>query len=467
MFSMKRLVLFLCFFVAFSQYGLPARSGTVYVSSSCGIHESDGLDPDHPTSNLSGALKNASVVLLKAGDVFYRGNLQAYDVTVSRYGEGVNPLICGYKRIAGAEWYPVRENVWAIDLLDDGFSGYVTAGPSISNNICAIHDYNADLVHGRKVWKEEELTRDWDFWQTEDLTGKNPASYNMLYLYLTSDPNDSGLELSVYDTALSTRNATVDGVNFVGFGFGISAWTNTKIRNCRIDVIGGRIYQEGDTYNCMGNGIEFFVSTDISDCVVEDCYVSRCYDCGITIQGSRGGRATPRNIIIQNNLIANCCQGWEDFLRNDPDVVFDNCVFCGNTVLHSGNTSGFGYNDSRFKYCHVLGNNVSGDRGMQILDNVFCGGNFYCSGSYNDAYKSNIWSGNECFLSSGDFVLGEYFGRKDVIRMNWSRLFSSGELRLYRELTGDSSTVFHVVSRRRIDNKASRLMDEFLQTHSY
>ena len=464
---MKRIVLLICLLTCFCHIASGARQGTVYVSSSTGTVESDGHDPEHPASDLSRAVRSAKNVLLKAGDTFFIGGLNISGITLSRYGDGSNPVICGYKHIAGSRWTEEEMNVWVIDLLDEGFDGFVTRGPSLSNDICAFHDREADLIHGRKVWKKEEMQSDWDFWQTEDLSHKDPVAYNRLYLYLTSDPNELDLELSVYDTALTVRNSTVDGVNFIGFGFGISAGTKTVIRNCLLDAIGGRIFKEGDTYNCYGNGIEFYVSSDISDCLVEDCYISRCYDCAVTIQGSRGGKATPRNIIIRNNLITNCCQGWEDFLRNDRNVVFENCIFSGNVVLRSGDTTGFGYQESRFKFCHVLGNNVAGDKGMQIRDNVFAGGNFYCSGSYNDTYRSNLWYGNECFLSSGDFILGEYFGRKDVLRIGWSKLFSSREFRTYKELTGDDSTVFHIYSKRRVENKAASLEEEFMKTHEY
>ena len=240
-------------------------------------------------------------------------------------------------------------------------------------------------------------------------------------------------------------------------------------RKYEIDAIGGRIIPEGRGYNCYGNGIEFYLggSTDIENCIVEDCYISRCYDCGITIQGSRGTTATPRNIYVRNNLIENCCQGWEDFLRNNKDVVYENCLFADNIILHSGNTSGFGYQKSRFKYCHILGNNVAGDKGMRIENNVFADGNFYCSGVYNNAYRSNLWSGNVCYIESGDFVLGEYFGQRDVLRVRKNKKNSSNELSQYRKLTGDDTTKFVILTRRRVLNKANKLGKKFFKSHKY
>ena len=319
------------------------------------------------------------------------------------------------------------------------------------------------------MWKKNELKEDWDFWQTETLKNAKPEEYNYIYLYLSSNPNDLKLELSIYSQALQAERSVVDGVNFVGFGFGISAQTHTTIRNCKIDAIGGRIIPEGNSYICYGNGIEFWIGgkNDIEDCIVEDCYVSRCYDCGITIQGSGGTTATPRNIIIRNNLITNCCQGWEDFLRNNPDVVYENCVFENNIVLRSGNTTGWGYHPTRFKFCHVLGNNVTGDKGMRIENNIFADGNFYCSGVYKNAYRSNLWKGNKCYISEGDFLLGEYLGRRDVLRMASSKRKSRKEIQRYKELTGDTSTSFIFLSKRRMDAKTGSLEKTFLRKHSY
>ena len=449
--------------------GYPMSGAKIYVSSSIGLDANSGLDAEHPIKDLTKAVKTGDEILLKAGDIFYVGGLSIKGKVLSRYGEGGNPTIFGYKRIIIPKWQQVEKNIWRLSLVEDNFTGIILKGSSISNNICAFHDYENDLIHGRKVWHKNEMANDWDYWQTETLSKANPEEYDYVYLYLTSDPNLLKLEMSVYDAALNVSQSTIDGVNFEGFGFGISAGTNTVIRNCKVDAMGGRIIPEGGGFNCYGNGIEFWVggANDIEDCVVEDCFISRCYDCGITIQGSKGTTATPRNIIIRNNLITNCCQGWEDFLRNNPDVVYENCVFENNIVLHSGNTTGWGYIPSRFKFCHVLGNNVAGDKGMRIENNIFVDGNFYCSGSYQNGYRSNLWKGNKCYLSEGNFVLGEYFGQRDVLRMGASRRKSKTEISRYRMLTGDNTTTFYIKSDKSNDARAERLTKQFLKKHTY
>ncbi len=458
------IMLLLCLF----NNGIVALSATIYVSSSCGSATYSGLDPEHPVSDFGDAMKKGDEILLRAGDTFYVGGLQLSGKTLSRYGEGSNPTICGFKRIKTPKWEYVSKNIWRLNLVEDNFTGIILKGSSSSNNICAFYEYNKDEIHGRKVWKRSEMQDDWDFWQTETLSKAKPSEYDNIYLYLTSDPNQLKLEMSIYDQALRADHSIIDGVNFCGFGFGISAKSETQIRNCKIDAIGGRIIPEVKSYVCYGNGIEFYVAgDDIANCVVEDCFVTRCYDCGITIQGTGGTTATPRNIIIRNNLITKCCQGWEDFLRNNDDVIYENCVFENNIVLQSGATSGFGYAASRFKYCHVLGNNVKGDKGMRIENNVFADGNFYCSGVYKNYYRSNLWKGNKCYITTGDFILGEYYGRRDVLRMGKNKRRSSSEIERYRELTGDTSTKFYVISVKKMSSRVARLEKTFFDIHSY
>jgi len=240
------------------------------------------------------------------------------------------------------------------------------------------------------------------------------------------------------------------------------------VRNCHIDAIGGRMISEGDSFICYGNGVEFYVSSDISDCVVENCWISRCYDCGVTIQGQNSGRATPRNIIVRNNLIENCCQAWEDFLRNDNDVLFDNCRFEKNMVLNSGE-SGFNYPESRFKRCHILGNNTEGDRKMIIANNTFIGGNFYCSGAYDGQYKSNSWKWNVCYISPSSYLLGNYEGSRDVIRVPSlsQSLLISASIRKYRRMTADRTTSFHVEDQEAISTRSAKAHDDYMKTHTY
>lgn len=441
---------------------------SVYVSTT-GNDTNNGISPESAVMTIAKAETiKTDTLFLRAGDTFYEPLGKIQNVVVSRYGKGANPIICGIRQIKSPSWRKVGDNVWQINLAEDNYCGAGTIGTSIQNNIGCIYEYDKDLVHGRKMQFKSELTQDWDIWQSERFElGVEASEFDNLYLYLSKDPNKLSLGFSVYTTAVNMKNATLDGIDFVGFGFGIGAGSNTHIRNCKLDIIGGRTMIGASSYCCYGNGIEFYVSEDIENCTVENCTISRCYDCGITIQGSDRGKATPRNILIQNNLITRCCQGWEDFLRNDPDVVYVNCVFENNTIVNSGE-NGWGYPASRFKYCHVLGNNIRGDKGMIIRNNVFAGGNYYCSGAYQSKYMSNQWSGNTCYIRRGEYLLSNYTGTKDVIRIpvnkgDYESLSAATKASIaeYRKLTGDKTTKFIVVSDRAIDRRVKRLVHNF------
>lgn len=441
----------------------------VYVSASEGNDANSGLSEQNALRTIRKAKTIVvDTLFLKAGDQFYEPLGAMQNIVVTRYGKGANPVVCGLRKIVVPKWNIVGANIWQIDLSESNYIGAGDPGSSLQNNIGCIYEYDKDQVHGRKVQYRDELLQDWDIWQTEHFDKGVPISeFDNLYLYLHKDPNTLQLGFSIYNTAVSMKDATLDGVDIVGFGFGISAKSNSYIRNCRLDIIGGRTQIGYVNYVCYGNGIEFYVSENIENCLVENCIISRCYDCGVTIQGSDRGKATPSNITIRNNLIKQCCQGWEDFLRNDPEVVYENCVFENNVVVNSGE-NGFGYPASRFKYCHILGNNYKGNKGMIIRNNIFAGGNYYCSGSYEGKYTSNIWSNNVCYIQRGEFLLSNYYGSNDVIMVpkekgtyKTLKQSTNDAIRKYRALTGDETTEFDICSKKSIKRKTRKFENKY------
>lgn len=445
------------------------HANVIYVSSSQGNDNNDGLSPEKPIRTIAFALAKADTIYLKSGDVFY----ESIDVSrgyVSKYGGDKLPILRGYKRLITPQWVPAGENLWKISLADNNYFGYDTRGSSLDNNIGCVHEYDKDLLHGRKVQYKHEMVRDWDIWQTEHYSNSDtkPENFDSLYLFLRTNPNQLKLEFSVAKTAARVTMAIIDGLRFEGFGFGVGARSQAVIRNCEIDAIGGRIAVGSNEYVCYGNGIEFWIIKNMRDCVAEGNVISRCYDCGCTIQGRVD---SPQNIVICNNIIIDCCQGWEDFLTNeDPNVVFKDCVFENNIIVNSGNTSGFGYPDRRFKYCHVLGNNFKGNKGMIIRNNTFVGGNYYCSGAYKGEYKSNVWEGNTCVIKRGDYILGNYTGTKDVIRIpkdkgDFASLSEATDdaIRRYRTLTGDETTKFIIKEEKAINRQIEKLKKKYLR----
>lgn len=448
---------------------ISCRSSVVYVSSSMGNDYNDGLTELTPVKTIKRGLLKADTVLLKAGDIFYEA-IELKKGKLSRYGNGRPPKICGYKRIKHPQWELVKENVWSTCLIDNSYSGFHTAGSSSYNNVGCIHEFDNDSLHGHKVQLKDQLKSNWDIWQTERHGRKEvkPEDFDSLFLYLDRNPNNLHLELSVGTAAIIMQNASIENLKIEGFGFGVSVKSHTTIKHCEIDAIGGMTHLTDREFVNYGNGIEYWITGNLEDGLVEQNIISRCYDCGCTIQGRSGN---PQNIVFRNNLIIDCCQGWEDFLSSeDTEMVFKDCVFEDNIVVNSGKTAGFGYPESRFKYCHVLGNNYKGNKGMIIRNNTFIGGNYYCSGAYNGKYESNVWQGNTCVIKRGDFILGNYMGTKDVIRVPIDKgefrtlqEATDGAIARYRELTGDMTTKFIIKDEKYINKQIAKLKKKYLR----
>ena len=460
-------ILFVLLFCLFSCIDI--RASVVYVSSSVGNDTNTGLEIQFPVKTVKNALGIGDSVMLKSGDVFF----ESFSLTgkyLSRYGEGPLPKICGYKRVEKEKWVYVGSNIWKIVLTRDNYSGFTFPESSMLNNVGGIHDYDVDSIHGRRVHYKKDLKGNWDMWQTEHVSNKETLSsdFDTLYLYLDKDPNILHLEFSLGTTGVNMINSTIEQVRIEGFGcHGISANTCSSIRDCEIDAIGGMTQIGYQYFVSLGNGIEFYVSNNIEDCLVENCKISRCYDCGVTIQAGRCGQATPRNICVQNNLIYNCCQGWEDFLNNDDNVVYENCKFQNNVILNSGKTAGFNY-PRRFKYCHVLGNSRKGNKGMIIKNNLFIGGNYYVGGENSSQFKSNVWINNVCYIKRGDFILSNYLGTKDVIRIPKEKgefkslkKATDDAVARYREMTGDKTTKFVIKSDDYLKRKIERTKHKY------
>lgn len=444
-----------------------SQASVVYISSSEGSDSNDGLTKEQPLRTIQYALSKADTIYLKSGDYFYE-NITVSRGMISKYGEKQLPVLCGFKRIVEPKWQRVAENIWCISLSDDNYTGFDTKGTSQLNNIGCVYEWDKKLLHGRKYQYKSQLKEDWDIWQTEHFKKEEVSDHDFdsLYLYLHDNPNNLKLAFSVGAIAIRISNSTLDHIRIEGFGFGISAGSNTTIRYCEVDAIGGMISIPSKYYVCYGNGIEFWTSREISNCLVENSVVSRCYDSGCTIQGHDAGA---KNIRFRNNIIIDCCQGWEDYLRNeDPKIAYTNCFFENNFVVNSGSTSGFGYPKDRKQYCHVLGYNSMGEKGMIIRNNTFVGGNFYCASEFHNRYCSNHWVGNKCYINRGDWLLrcienGTTFIAIPEEKGVFSSLKKATEntISQYRELTGDNTTKFIITSDKKRNRIIARLKQKF------
>ncbi|MBQ9722806.1 MAG: right-handed parallel beta-helix repeat-containing protein [Bacteroidales bacterium] len=442
----------------FNPYIVEAKS--VYVSTSIGSDLNDGLQETQPLYSIEKALSIADTLFLKAGDCFYE-TLYTQRKYIGRYGIGHNPVLSGYKRLESDKWLRVAKNIWMLDLTGNYYSGNNITGDTFLNNIGCFHEYENDRIHGKRVQYYTELQNNWDFWQTERFdTNMSASEFSKLYLYLDSDPNDLQLEFSTGQTGVRISNSTLESIDIKGFGFGVGAGTNVRMYNCHIDAVGGMLFRGFGRFVSYGNGIEFFVSKDIRNCIVENCIISRTYDSGITIQASKAYEYSPTNIIISNNLLLSCGQGWEDYIMNsDPNIAFQNCIFSNNLIINSGH-SGFGYPDKKI-LCGVLGYNTHGFKGMILQENIFIGGNFYSSPPYKGLYKSNVWKDNIVYISSDEYLFSSN-GQDYIYAPSQKDAFKEACVN-YRNLTGDLTTEFTLTKKKRIKLLQKKALHRFLR----
>ena len=297
------LIIFIfCLLIVVSIYGKSRVESICYVSSSEGDDSNDGKI-ESPFRTLSKAIESgADTILLKAGDVFYeRIDLDGH--TVDKYGFGSKPTLYGVKiprkgtwesgRIENGKWIKCRSNIWRVDLSlnDEEYSGFKTGGSSFFNNVGAVVNLiTDDLNNCRKVPIYNDLTANFDLWQNcpVDKTGNSiPQDFDFLYMYFDGNPNEYDFGVTMGPSAISVQNGEVRNLRIKYWGFGILFKDNVRISNCDIDGIGGHIQRRKDNvWVLLGNGIESWVSSSVRhDCIIENCKVSRTFDCGATIQG--------------------------------------------------------------------------------------------------------------------------------------------------------------------------------------
>lgn len=441
-----------------------------YVSSSGGDDSNNG-SIGTPFKTLGKAIKSgADTILIKAGDVFYE-KMELDGRVVDRYGAGEKPLLCGLKipkkgawengRMRNGEWKKGRSNIWRVNLAldDDNYTGFKTGGASFLNNAGAIVNIATDDMNNcRKVPRYEDMTENFDFWQPcpVDSTGNAvPEDFDYLYLYFDGNPNYFDFGISMGTQAVSIQNGTVRNLNIKYWGFGITFKDNVRISDCDIDGIGGYIQRGAKSWVLLGNGIESWITPPgRKNCVIENCKISRTFDCGATIQGRHDKKSIKtENIVFKNNTFINCCQSFEEFLRGSrEDDLYYNCIFENNVSIDAGIDTGFRYFDNRYKKCHFLSNSNLRNTNMIIRNNIAINGNYYCAGAFDKLYRQAKWQDNTCLIKRGQDLLGNYGGTKDVVKVPVAKgeygsleEATDSAISRYRYLTGDQTTKFIII----------------------
>lgn len=331
--------------LSYSQELDPIR--TVYVSSSLGDDRNDGsqFSPKQTLNGLPDNMRKNCHILLKKDDIFYE-NISGFDsCIIASYGEGRAPLICGFRKLnSNAHWEKEANNIWKIDLFrDDIFSGYsMPEGNSkwICHNIGFIYDETNDKIHGRLFRQKSLLKQRWDLFTSE--SSKPDQTFRFVYIFHENPKMESGtLCFPVYESGLSNlKNCHVSELAIQGFSIhGISDLDHCTVEDCAVDLIGGSIYldRSADWFR-FGNGIEFWIENEMDSAnhnLIQNCWISRVYGCGASIQGT-GATSNAVSNKFHNNVFYYCRQAFEALLEGIKGVDYIDCEFTGNICYLMG-----------------------------------------------------------------------------------------------------------------------------------
>lgn len=458
----------------------------VYCSSSQGNDRNDGKTPQSAVRTIRHAYELGTDIRLRGGDTFYEQiDFKASaenPCTIRPYGGGM-PRISGFRvvpkgkglwtrgRFNGQnEWVKDRKgDVFRLDLWDRKLKGF-TLNDKKSCDIGCIYSPSTDEIHGIRCGFRSPsdtiperlkgrqfavcLSDDYDFYQpwrtvmkaeTEVLA--MPDDRYLYVKYSSGDLNRQELWLSSGRTGVSTRHTTLEGLRIEGWGVhGVGTGTNTNVRRCSIDIIGGSLfigYSAGTRY---GNGIEFYISSTARDCLCEENEISRTFDAGITIQGAGHPGAYAENIVFRKNIIRDCRQSMEFWLVNsdmeNPGhlLPFRNCLAEDNICYPTRSLYGRG-NDANNSQLLFYQTN-SDIAGLTIRGNTFIGGDTFLfeTGKRVAAYSDNT------FICTP----GQYLDRKTL------RLSDNYEedIEMIRRKTGERS--LHVIVKKSLKAPFSR-----------
>lgn len=70
---------------------------------------------------------------------------------MTKYGEGENPEINGFRTIIGNTWEAVGNNIWRIDLTGLQAIGYICSGTTELNNVGCFYEIEKEELHGENA----------------------------------------------------------------------------------------------------------------------------------------------------------------------------------------------------------------------------------------------------------------------------------------------------------------------------
>ncbi len=416
----------------------------VYVSSSFGSDSNEGT-ASAPLKTIAAAPKDGVNLFLRRGDVFFETLEGFKNSTIDAYGEGAKPLICGLKILKNnGAWMKLPNGVWRLDLSkQEDFEGY--KAEEKTNNIGAIYYINEDKIYGHLVRRGNALANEGDFWVADhlnvtDVQNKN-EKFRHLYFKSERHPSEIGEKVGFVTCSFGVRNirnCTVKNIDVKGFGVhGISKAWNSQFKNIGIDLIGGSVQLSYKTWVRLGNGVEFWIS-DNDPCngnIVEDCKITRTYDCGATIQGIADGEMKAENIKFTKNYFFRCRQAFEHFMRsNKATAKYVNCEFSDNRCFDMGQNE---FSTPEMRDANLLSYEKKPISGLAIKNNIFWGAPIYSAQTHMAKLE-----GNTFYVYKGQYL---YFNRAFPQNVIWAD--SEADIEKFKEFAGDPTDKIVIVSK--------------------
>ncbi len=345
---MKRII---NFFFVFASLICSVFAKDIYVSSSTGNDSNNG-SISAPLKTIAAAPKENVNIFLKRGDIFFETIRKFKNAKIDAYGDGEKPLLCGLKILKNKNaWKKLPNDIWELDLTKtEDFVGYLSIEKkslSAQNNIGGIYDIENDKLYGNLVKNFDDIKSFGDFLATDGNPRPNGIpkddTFTKLYFKMKDNPSKliGNLGLITYSFGIrENRNCEFQNIAIKGFGgHGICKAWDCKFRNIDIDLIGGSLLRSYKRYVRFGNGVEFWTGNPTcNNNLVENCFISRTYDCGATIQGHIGKGVKPTNIKFINNRFLRCRQGFEHWTepRKGDHTTFENCEVSNNKFFDCG-----------------------------------------------------------------------------------------------------------------------------------
>lgn len=327
-------------------------TGTIYYFSEFGNDSNNGLSPDNPKKTLEALeniyLKAGDAVLFKRGETF-RGSIKAVSgVTYSSYGDyGDKPVLMASPQNFADEknWVETdTPNVWKLTTPITNDVGLVVFNDGEAWTEKRIKG-RPDFVNGDLAELDKDLTMWHDVLAPTDVSG---------YVYVRSDKGNPGKRFKSIEVSprvhiiRAADNIVIDNLCFkYTGGHAVSAGTinNLTVKNCEFAFIGGSWFRT-DTLSRFGNAVEVYGGCD--GYVVDNCYITQCYDAGVTHQlsDSPDTECIMKNIKYTNNVITDTSYPIEYFINQPNEGVEHKIVnfeISGNIIMRTG----MGFGDQR------------------------------------------------------------------------------------------------------------------------